>query len=222
MGKKTKISTIFDEVMIRAPGATVALVELETFATLREFFVDSGAWLVEAPPVSIKAYQPDYYLDPQPDGDVLYIYSMAYPTGDRYKFLTVSQQQTVRGRVFAPSAIPITYHGYVDEPGKFTLSPTVTVDAKKALIPYVVLTLKDSACDGNKEDIPSWMLRYWKDIWIDGILGRMMSQPNKPYSNPAQAQYHGRRFRTGIARARDMARRQFGTAETDFKFPRWA
>tara|TARA_R110000851_G_scaffold265570_7_gene418093 strand:- start:3949 stop:4575 length:627 start_codon:yes stop_codon:yes gene_type:complete len=208
--------------MVRLPGAGVPILQQETIAMLREFFVQSGAWLVEAAPVSIKALQDTYYLDPQPDGDVLYIHRIAFPTGDRFKFLTVSQQQSFRGKVNAPSAIPISYHGYINAPGKFTLTPPVTTDMPKALIPYVVMTIKERCGEGQTTSVPSWMLRYWKDHWIDGLLGRLMSIPDKPYSNLMQAQYHMRRYRNGISQARDMGRRQFNNSETDFKFPGWA
>lgn len=208
--------------MVSLPGAPKAVVQLATFAMLREFFVQSGAWLIEAPAVSIKANQDTYYLDPQPDGAVLYIHAIAFPTGDRFKFLQATQQQVFRAKVNAPSAVPISYHSYVDVPGKFTLTPPVSVDMKQALIPYVVLTLQDDACVGTNDTVPSWMLRYWKDHWIDGVLGRLMSQPDKPYTNLITSQYHMRRFRNGISQARDMGRKQFGSAETNFQFPRWA
>ena len=222
MQRNVDISTIYDELVVRMPGASLPIVKQETHAMLREFFVQSGAWLVETEPVSIKANVDTYYLDPQPAGDVLYIHAIAYPTGDRYKFLKSTQLQTFRSRVAAPSAIPIAYHAYVDVPGKFTLTPMVTEDYYKILIPYVVMTIKDKVCNTDTATVPYWMLRYWKDHWIDGVLGRLMSVPDKPYTNLIQAQYHLRRFRNGISQARDMARRQFSTAETDFKFPGWA
>jgi hypothetical protein len=218
----TPITDLCDEVMILMPGATLAAVTLITKATLREFFVQSGAWVKELPPVSIKANVDTYYLDPQADGDVLYITAMAYPAGDRYKFLKSLTQSASRARVTAPSAIPIAYHGYVDHPGKFTLYPVVTEDNKQALIPYAALTLHSKDCDNVEAAVPTWMLRYWKDHWIDGISSKMMMQPDKPYTNLLQAKYHATRFRNGISQARDMARRQFTNAETDFQFPGWA
>ena len=92
MNPNTEISSIYDEAMVRLPGAGVPILQQETIAMLREFFVQSGAWLVEAAPVSIKALQDTYYLDPQPDGDVLYIHRIAFPTGDRFKFLTILER----------------------------------------------------------------------------------------------------------------------------------
>lgn len=222
MGQSTQITDLYDEVVIHVPGAASGVIKLATEATLREFFVVSGAFTKELPPVSIRANVADYYLDPQPDGEILYIHAMAYPVGDRYKFLKPLTQQAARARVHAPSAIPLAFSSYVDYPGKFTLQPVVTEDLKHALVPFCAMTIKRGRCLEDDFQIPVWMLRYWKDHFVSGILGRLFSIPDKPYTNSIQSQYHLRRFRAGMAQARDAARRQFTDAETPFTFPRWA
>ena len=71
-------------------------------------------------------------------------------------------------------------------------------------------------------DIPAFFQTWYFDIILDGAAFKLLSQPNKPYTNDKLAVYYGKRFRAAMARARDMARRQFTTADTAFVFPPWA
>jgi hypothetical protein len=215
------ITDMFDEIMSVTPGATSAIVKQTLLATLREFFVQSGAWIKEAPPVSLKEGVSDYHLDPQAGGDVLYVHAIAFPVGPRHKFIPAVSQRRARAMSNSPTAMPVAWHGFIDAPGKIRLIPTPNADAKQVLIPYVVLTLP-TGCSIDQDVVPAWMFRYWKDHWLDGVLGKLMMQPDKPYTNLLQAQYHGKRFRTGMAQAREMAKTQFTNAETSFTFPRWA
>lgn len=47
----------------------------------------------------------------------------------------------------------------------------------------------------------------WFEVMLDGTLGRLYAMPVKPWSSPQLAEYHGRRFRQGLNRARDIAER---------------
>jgi hypothetical protein len=47
----------------------------------------------------------------------------------------------------------------------------------------------------------------WFETILDGTMFRLYGQPAKPWSSPQLAQYHGTRFRQGMARARDIAER---------------
>jgi hypothetical protein len=49
---------------------------------------------------------------------------------------------------------------------------------------------------------PSWVLPVWHVGILDGVLGKMMAQPGKSYSNERTGAYHLKRFRDAIARAR--------------------
>ena len=208
---------LYDEILVQVPGAGLSVVKQVVNATLREFFVQSGAWLKQEPPLNIKAGKTDYYLDPQADGDVLYIDAIAVPLGEGFKFLKAQTEMGAKMTVTTPTSSPTAWHGYVDQPGKFTLSPAVNQDITRGLYPFVCLTLPD-----NRTTVPAWMLRYWKDYWLDGAIGKLMSMPDKPYTNLVTSQYYMRRFRNGMAQARQMARRQFTSADTPFQFPRWA
>ncbi len=49
---------------------------------------------------------------------------------------------------------------------------------------------------------PDWVLPIWHVGILDGLLGKMLSQPAKSFSNLQSGAYHLKRFRDAIARAR--------------------
>lgn len=219
-----------DELMTVVAGCTPAGARQALKATLREFNVQSAAWVRQLNPIDIKENKADYFLDPQPDAAVLFILAIDYlqpdpnnptitdPNGRFTSRLIPVQTPTIRHRANAPISNPMWYAGDSEIPGKFTLLPPVDRDISKALFPYVALTMKEPW----DERVPYTYQRYHFDKILDGATGRLFSQPGKPYTNPKMAQYHLRRFRNGMAQARDMAQRQFTTAGHDFRFPRWA
>jgi hypothetical protein len=105
-------------------------------------------------------------------------------------------------------------------PSKVTIYPTPA--AGMADMPMKLLvscTYDDADCHVPPEEVQT----QFYDFVLDGALGRIMSIPKKPWSSPVHAQYHLRRFRAGIAEARDMAKRSWGLSESGFHFPQgWA
>lgn len=55
--------------------------------------------------------------------------------------------------------------------------------------------------------LPSLLVDNWSDALRDGATFRLLGMPNKPWSNPQIAMYHGRRFRSQIFLARETVRR---------------
>lgn len=64
--------------------------------------------------------------------------------------------------------------------------------------------LKPNAVDGSgyPANIPDWITSKYMQVFIEGMIYRLMSQPAKPYSNSTMAVYHMRKFRDGCAVAR--------------------
>jgi hypothetical protein len=55
-----------------------------------------------------------------------------------------------------------------------------------------------------------------------GTLGRMQTMVNKPWYDPQNGALNQRRFRNGMAQARDMAKRGYAQAAPSWRFPAWA
>jgi len=66
---------------------------------------------------------------------------------------------------------------------------------------------------------PDWVLPIWHVGILDGLLGKMMSQPNKSYANERMASYHLKRFRDAIARARVSKLRANTNGTQAWRFP---
>lgn len=57
-------------------------------------------------------------------------------------------------------------------------------------------------------DFPDWLLPIYGDAILDGLLGRMMVQPNQSYTDKDNGVYHLRRFWDAINHARVATMRQ--------------
>jgi hypothetical protein len=66
---------------------------------------------------------------------------------------------------------------------------------------------------------PDWVLPIWHVGILDGVLGKMMSDPNKSYTSATQAVYHLKRFRDAIARARVSKLRANTIGSAAWRFP---
>ena len=67
--------------------------------------------------------------------------------------------------------------------------------------------------------MPDWVLPVWHVGLLDGLLGKMMAQPNKSYFNDKQSAYHLKRFRDAIARARVSKLRANTIGAQAWRFP---
>lgn len=87
---------------------------------------------------------------------------------------------------------------------------------------YNVTVVVNTALPTDKKMIPEaphWLLPVWHVGLLDGILGKMMTQPNKSYSNTTQGGYHLKRFRDAIQRARVSKLRANTLGATAWRFP---
>lgn len=215
------LKELYDEILVNVPGATENVIKLAIKTTLREFLNQSAAWRVELRPFDVLANKEDYYLDPPyANTRILYVHHAVARLDDGWVPMhnLTEKVYRVNSTASATGSRPMYFKGYADVPGKIAITPRLSEDFEAGVIPTVSLTFRDP-WDGK---IPQFIMRYWREVINDGVWGRLMSQQDKPYSNAAMSQYHLRRFRSGIARARDMAERQYTEADHDVQFPRFA
>lgn len=214
------VDDIMNELMVHLPGAPAATIKQAVGVALREFLVESVAWRVQLSPFTMRAAKEDYYLDPPfSNTRILYIHGIKVRVGSKWEPLTALTDDQYASTPQATGAnLPMYFKGYADVPGKVAISPMLADDAIGVIKPTVSLVFKDP-WDGQ---IPVFIMRYWREVLHDGVLGKMMQHQDKPYTNAQLSGYHMRRFRSGITRARDMAARQYTEAESSIIFPRWA
>lgn len=80
----------------------------------------------------------------------------------------------------------------------------------------VLLALKPVDFSTN---LPDELFQNWFEGILDGTLFRISAVPNKPYTNPQMASYHGARFRAAIGRARAIAQHDFTDSGGRWSFP---
>lgn len=85
---------------------------------------------------------------------------------------------------------------------RLAVAPSTSGDliANVSLTPDSAIPVADS--------VPDWMWGRYRSGFIDGVLGRLFSQPAKPYTNGTLAVVHSNRFRSAASKAkREMLNR---------------
>lgn len=224
------IQTWVNESAPDLPGASTEGTKQVIRRIFRRFCTESGAFILKQEvPIDIVADQKTYdvrdayptlltddYVQP------MYIWQIGYfmdyaKNPDTSRPLTPVQQPNMRNSPVNPSSQPFGYETFIDKPGIFDLVPPVTKDIPQALSAFVAFRL--NATTFPDANIPDVFEYNWFDILLDGIIGSMCAQQEKGYTNAAKAELHQKRFILGMARAREMAKRQFNTADAQFAFP---
>lgn len=160
------INRLMDQLRVRLPGALDGTLQLELFSVMNEFFQNSNCWYEDV----------EFNVTPT---------ELVYDI--------IPSVTSVVNRVLAVvdhNGLPISVR--MNEPGVITL--TNAPSQAGTWVATVALTITDPTDREGYPVFPAWfMSKYGNDI-LDGVLGRMMSQIAKPYSQPQMAQYHMRRF----------------------------
>jgi hypothetical protein len=227
---------------IRAPAVATQALNLELFNTIDEFFKSTSGWRWESV-VPLDAGLRQYPIFPPAGTDLVQVMGVehkGYPVNPIPNSGDVGGSVSLRGRIVGDAPMPdydATFEpNVINSPGGvFQYSiyfPTyITIDVPPsddaAAFPLnllLALTLDAEVLedDPNEWPLEQWMWGSFHEAWLDGTLGRLMSQVAKPYSNVAMAQYHMKRFRKFIGRAKQTAARGYQFNTPNWRFPRWA
>lgn len=186
---------LLNRARVKLPGSSDADIKAELFDVLHEFFDESSIWTesIHLNVIAGTATSPNtiYQVTPS-QGQIVRLGSVVDGNG-----------------VGQPAVMPALGTIVFANPYNVNQTFTVTVIESVALP-----TLKHMV-----PDIPDWVLPKWHLVIIDGILGKMMGQLNKPFSNASTSTYHLRRFRNGIAQARVAALRANSFGTQAWRFP---
>lgn len=183
--RKQDFDQMMNQARVTLTGASEAGLRGALYDTLAEFFNDSSCWTQD-------------------------VVVSALPNRTSYP-LVVSEGQIIRlSGVF--TAPPPAGSSSTAGPGGFFVSAlmpevgTLILAAAPATATQMLATVVTNvALPTAKEAVPiapDWVLPIWHVGILDGLLGKMMIQPNKSYSNQTQGAYHLKRFRDAISRAR--------------------
>jgi hypothetical protein len=156
------------------PGAVDSVILLELFNVLNEFFQDTNIWQEDIAFTVLGSETSDtvFYIEPESVSSVVRLMSLKDSVG-----------------------FPI--NGNMAIPGEVTL---VTPPGNAGTyVATVALTINDPTQRDGYPEFPEWILNKYSLGILDGVLGRMMSQPSKPYLNIQLATYHTKKFRNAVS-----------------------
>jgi hypothetical protein len=194
------MNRLMDHARIRLPGAVDAAILLELFSVLKEFFITSNAWQ-EKIEFSVTPTDLDYYIDP-----------------DAYTYDVVPTQGTITRLLVVQNGQGTPVHATMQSPGSIVLHSSPSAPATYTAT--VALTVSDPVTRDGYPQFPEWVLHKYFNEMLDGLLGRMMSQIAKPYSNTTLAVVHLRKFKQGISIAKVEASRKNVYRAQSWRFPK--
>ena len=180
---------------IRLPGATGGTVQQELFMVADEFFKESNVWREDIE-FSVPANDPPGTVyEVTPTGNVVI---------DKLMWMRNSDGG---GRIFGQMSVPgeITLATYPSSPARY--------------IATVALTVSDPTQRDGYVNFPDWVLSKYRGVLLNGLLGKMMSQPAKPYTNTQLSVYYIKLFNSGKSAARVEAQRGNLFRAQAWKFP---
>lgn len=199
---------LMNQARIELTGVSDSGIKTTLFNVLHEFFNDTLAWR-EHIELLVTANQQHYRLVPKDGGRIFALFGV-----------------WDGNRIPVPAFMPEPPHIQIHQHIQTTSIPTTTVPGQPqplgATNPWLVTVAENVKKPTDSHDIPlapGWVLRTYLEIIIDGLLGRLMGQPAKSYSNQTMSSYHLRRFRAGIATARTAAARQNTIGAQTWAYP---
>lgn len=193
------------------PGATRDAAMQAFFDTARTFYRRSRSWRIVLGALTIREGVDVIPLNPiDQNAEICFVegYTSAAPGG----FTIVRSGQN------GVASASFNGHGYglsVSNPHTVVITPTPRHTIERAL--YVEVSAQPRR--GNTDYLPEIALTHHADGLEAGCLARMYMQKAKPYSDPAQAVFMGRRFEAEIARAIGNLRTNYGQHHTPWRYP---
>lgn len=194
----------------RLSGATMDAIRLEMLQTIDDFSLRSTAWRETV-----------YALDiTNGDREVPVIVN----GGSQAEVIGVLRVYYKQNRMTDYSHVPFensaaAFSGYTcssEDPSVIQLSNIPTESQAGVIDALVFCKPVDSTVF-----LPTVYTSQFYDYILSGVLGRMYSHQNRPYTNDALSLAHTRRYMHGVSSARDMAARGFTSNAQNWTFPRF-
>lgn len=186
------------------PGAIPDGLKAAYFAMLRDFLDFTNVWQEDIP-VTLVVGTTSYSLTPPVMGRI-----------NRLIILWDSQATHPRS-TWIDNAALILPTGLLINTRPSAVATWVATVAK---------TVKDPSDADGVPIIDAWIIEKYWDTLLSGIYCRMMASPNKTYSSPQLAIFHGKKFLSGKTVARNEAIKANVRGQTNWQYPqimgRWS
>lgn len=189
------IERLITNAQMRLPGALAGVMQQELFMVADEFFKTSKAW----------------------QEDILFPVLGTDVAGFVYEIVPIGPT-LINDLYWIKNSGGGDVKGFMQTPGEITLKNQPSQN--DTYTAHVALTVVDPTRRDGYVFFPLWVLEKYRETFLDGLLGKMMSQPNKPYTNTQMSVYHLRRFESGKSAARNEVKRANLYGAQAWSYPR--
>jgi hypothetical protein len=204
---KNDFTHFMNQARMKLTGASDAGIKSELFEVLREFFEGSNSWR-HATHFNVVAGQQKYFVEPDDGGQII-------------RLLGVEDGNHCTQAAFMPEfgEIHVRYPINVTTVQPLT-APPYPIIANAPWRAWFVENIKLPTTNDLTPIVPKWVFKVYQTYLLDGLLGKMMSQEGKSYTNDEKAAYHLRRFLAGIQIVRTAANRANTVGAQNWRYPR--
>lgn len=200
--RKIDFDQMMNQARVTLVGASEAGLRGALYDTLAEFFNDSSCWTQDIN-VSAVPGRVEYPLAAS-EGQIIRLVGVVTPPPPPSAGINALPQG-----VFIPALMP-------------EIGTLILARSPNSATQYIATVVTNVSLPTAKDQMPiapDWVLPVWHVGILDGLLGKMMIQPNKSYSNQTQGAYHLKRFRDAIQRARVSKLRANTNGSAAWRFP---
>lgn len=165
---------LMNNLRMRLPGALDPAIRYELFSVCDELFIQSDVWKEDIV-FAVTAGEDFYEIEPEET------------TSKIVRLVEVKNSDNIPVRATMEVIGEITLASEPSAADDFTATCSLTV--------------KDPTDTNDFPRFPTWILERYREGIFDGVMGRMMAQPMRPYANERMSIYHLRRFRNVMAQA---------------------
>jgi hypothetical protein len=193
------LTRLVNNLRVLLPGAVDAAIQLTLFNVMDEFFQTTKAWQEDIA-FNTTSGQDTYTVSPVEQGEIESLMKVVQKIdSNRQNDIPVAATMPSLGTVLL---------GYM---------PSSTI----ALTATVSLTVIDPVDANNYPVYPSWLLPKYYQCILHGVVGTMMAQKAKPYTDERLAIVNLRSFRNRMASARISVQRENTYTAQAWRFPRF-
>jgi hypothetical protein len=189
---------------VKLVGASDKGLAAEFFDLLSEFLNDTSVWTQD---ITV------------PYNNTNFVYPLFVPEGQIIRLAGIRDWGTT-----VPSATTLAPNGTTFVPALLgdDFASLVLKNVPNTSGYYNVTVVTNTKLPTDKHMIPAgpdWLLPVYHIALLDGLLGRMMTQTEKSYTDKTQGAYHLKRYRSAVSTARANKLRANTNGAAAWRFP---
>lgn len=193
MADSADVTRLLNNARVRLPGALDAAIRWEFYEAVNEFLQESNLWQQDIS-LAVTSSTATYTLGSPP----------VTPCA-------IHRLWSIKG------SDGLQRTGTMQVPGTLVLDAT---PQQADTYTVTVVTTVESPTDGDANpQFPAWIMTKYGNDLTGGVIGRMMTQVAKPYSNPTMAVYYLKRFQSAMSKASVESRHQNIFGGQRWRFP---